>query len=244
MAKISAKNTIILVNGFNFSTYATVYDAMQNNGMIDVTGFTEGGQNFIPGLPMASININFLADSTATVGTEAVLSAFPTGEVTILPGGYPAVGSESISMPYTVANYSPQGNPSGAVELGQINFSARGANVGLENGWALQHATITDTTTSTPVLDPSNAAATAICGATLHIWTAAASDTYVVKVQHCATVGGVYADLITFVLDGSAIGVERQQIASGTINKYRQVVATRTGAAGDSFGFTVHFWHA
>jgi len=243
MPKISAKNSIILVNGYNYSTYATQYDAVDNSGMVDVTGFTEGGQNFIPGLPNGQMTINFLADATATVGTEAVFSAFPTGAVTLIPAGY-TVGTNTISMPYMMGNYSPQGNPAGAVELGALTFAAYGSTFqGIEHGVALQHATITATTTSTPVLDPTDDAVTAICGGTLHVWDICADDTYVVKVQHCATVGGAYADLITFVLDGSTLGVERQVIASGVINKYRQVVATRTGANAQTFGFTVHFWH-
>jgi hypothetical protein len=53
----------------------------------------------------------------------------------------------------------------------------------------------------------------------------------------------VYADLVTFASDGSAIGGEKVSVASGTINKYRKVVATRTGSEADDFGFTVQFWH-
>ena len=174
MSKVSGKNSIILIGGHNYSTYATAYDGMNDNGMIDVTGFTDGGQNFIPGLPSATMNINMLWDSTATVGTHAVLSAFPQAHVTLIPDGY-AVGNQSLSMPFVQGNYMPQGNPAGAIELGQLNFMGRGENVGLEQGWALQHATITDTATSTPVDDPSGGAVTAACSGTIHIWTACAS---------------------------------------------------------------------
>jgi hypothetical protein len=69
-----------------------------------------------------------------------------------------------------------------------------------------------------------------------------AADTYVVKVQDCATVGGSYEDLITFTANGSALTSERQTAASGTINKFIRVLATRTGSAGNSFGYSVHYW--
>jgi hypothetical protein len=243
MAKTPAKNSIILIGGYNYSTYGTAYEGAHDNGMIDVTGFTDGGQNFIPGMPSAKLSINMLWDTTATVGAAAVLRAFPSGHVTIIPEGY-ALGNPSISMPYTLGNYSPQGKPDGALELGSLNFATNGGtNVGIENGWALAHGTITNTTTGTGFVDPAGAHVHGICGATLHIWTACAADTYVVKVQHCATIGGVYADLVTFTANGSAITSERQVIATGQIEAYRRVLATRTGAAGNPFGFTVHFWH-
>jgi hypothetical protein len=243
MAKVAAKNGIVLINGYNFSTYATAYDGEHSFGMVDVTGFSEQGQNFIPGLPTGKFNLAMLWDTTATVGATAVLSALPTGNVTIMPEGY-ALGNASLSMPFIQGNYSPNGEPAGALQLGTLAFEGYGPTFrGIEYGWALAHATITATTTGTGVLDPTNAAVTAICGATLHIWTKCAADTYVVKVQH-STDNNTWADLITFVANGSALTTERQVIASGTVNKYRRVLATRTGAAANPFGYSVHFWHA
>jgi hypothetical protein len=242
MAKGTAKNGIILINGYNYSPLAMAYEAIHSTGMMDVTGFSEGGQNFIPGLPSSKMNIGMYWDSTATVGPNAVLGAFPTGDVTIMPEGY-ALGNPAISMPFTLGNYSPNGEPAGAIQLGTLAFEAYGANVGIENGWSLAHATITATTTGTGFVDPSGAAVAGICGGVLHIWTKCAADTYVVKIQHCATIGGVYADLITFTANGSALTVERQTVASGTIQPYRRVLATRTGAAANPFGLSVVFWH-
>lgn len=242
MSKVSAKDAIILINGYNFSTYATAFEATQDVNKIDVTGFTEGSKNFIPGQLSADINAAVLWDSAA-LKTHPVFSPLTaTGYVTIIPEGY-ALGNNTISLPFMQGNYQPKGTPDSAIEVGTLNFRSYGNNVGVEYGWALQHATITATTLSTAVLDPSDAAVTAACSGTLHIWTACATDTYVVKIQHCATIGGVYADLVTFTLNGSAIGAERVAVASGTINKYKKVLATRTGAAGDDFGFTVHFQH-
>ena len=243
MAKVSGKNAIILVNGINYSTMAFSLDGEDNAGMIDVTGFTEGGQNFIPGLPSGKLSIGMYWDSTATVGSSPVFGAFPTGNVTVIPNGY-ALGNQSLSMPFMMGNYAPHGEPAGSVQLGTLNFEAYGSTFrGIEHGWMLAHATITATTTGTGVLDPADAAVTAVCGATLHIWTACAADTYVVKVQHSSD-NNTFADLVTFVANGSAITTERQVIASGTINKYRRVLATRTGAAANPFGYSVHFWHA
>jgi hypothetical protein len=244
MSKTTAKNGIVLINGYNFSTFATAYQAEHNMGLVDVTGFSDGGQNFIPGLPSAKLTIDMLWDSTATTGTHAILSPMGNGVVTIIPEGY-ALGNPSISMPFTQGNYSPKGEPAGAIQLGSLEFAGYGATFrGIENGWALAHGTITNTATGTGFIDPSAGAVTAVCGGTLHIWTPCAADTYVVVIEHSSSAGSGYAPLITFVADGSTRTVERQVIASGTINKYRRIVATRTGSAGNDFGFSVHFWHA
>lgn len=239
MTKYSAKNAIILIGGYNLSTYATAFETESNVNPIDVTGFTDASKNFIPGQLSGSIKADMLWSSTAGA-VHTALHDFTSRHVTILPLGY-ALGNHSISMPYVQANYGAKGDPSSAVQVGTLSFESYGDNNGVEDGWVLAHGTITNTTTGTGY-QVSSAQVTSICAATLHIWTACAADTYVVKVQDCATVDGVYSDLITFTADGSAITSERQTLASGTIDKFVRVLATRTGSAGNSFGFSVHFW--
>lgn len=241
MAKISAKNAVILINGYNFSTYFSAFNVEANANKLDVTGFGDGSQNFIPGLPSALITGDVFWDSAAAK-THLALSPRPTGYVTILPEGY-ALGNPSISLPFMQGNYNPKGAVNDSLRIGTLNFESYGSNVGIENGVALAHATITATTTGTGFDDPTGAAVTATCSATLHIWDATATDTYVVKVQHSTLLGSGYADLITFTANGTSLTAERQAVASGTINRYRRVLATRTGSAGDSFGFSVHFQH-
>jgi len=239
MTKQSAKNAIVLIGGYNLSTYATSFETESNVNPIDVTGFTDGSKNFIPGLKSGSIKADMLWSSTANT-VHAALNDMTSRHVTILPLGY-ALGNHSISLPYAQANYGAKGDPTSSVQVGTISFESYGDNNGVEDGWVLAHGTITNTTTGTGY-QVSAAQVTSICSATLHIWAACAADTYVVKVQDCATVDGSYNDLITFTANGSAITSERQTVASGTIDKFVRVLATRTGSAGNSFGFSVHFF--
>ena len=241
MAKISAKNLILELNGYVFSTYASSYEAQQQSGAIDVTGFSDTAKNYIPGLAMVDMTITMLWDSGAGK-THLILSPMPSnGLATVLPEGY-YLGCPTLSMPFMTGNYSPKGTPSTALEVGQIKLENYSSDYGIERGVALTHGIITATTTGTGVLDPTNAAVTAICGGTLQIWTPTTTDTYVVKIQHSPD-NSTWADLITFVSNGTSVTAERIANASGTVNKYRRVLATRTGSAGDSFGFTIHFFH-
>jgi hypothetical protein len=241
MSKISAKDATVLIGGYNFSTYATSYDIKEQVDAIEVSGFGDGSHNFVPGQNIAEMNTNMLWDSAAGK-TVPVLDLLPSGKsVTILPEVY-ALGCPSISMPFMQATFDPAGTPKDAISLGTIKFMSSGNNLGVENGWCLQHGTITNSLTGTGVLDPSAALSTAACAGTLHVWSATSTDTYVVKIQHSSN-NSSWTDLITFAATGTTLTSERIQVASGTINKYRRVLATRTGTAGDTLGFTVHFYH-
>jgi hypothetical protein len=242
MAKIAAKNSIILIGGYNLSTYATAYETQANVNPIDVTGFTDGCKNFIPGLQSAVILTDVLWSSTAGA-THAALKDFASANVTILPEGY-ALGNMSISLPYVQANYSPKGTPDSAISVGSINFVSRGDNEGVEHGKVLAHATITDTATGTAYELNSSGDVSASYSGTLHVWSLCAADTYVVKIQTCETTGGTWDDIVTFTMNGSAIGSERIATATGTVHKYVRALATRTGSAGNSFGYSVHFWQS
>lgn len=243
MAKIAAKNSVILIKGYNFSSYSSAFNVEHGANPIDVTGFGDGCKNFIPGPLTATVTADMFWDSTAGSVNAALYAPVTTnGHVTIIPEGY-TLGTSSISLPFTQGNYNPKGAVNDALTIGTIQFVSYGANEGVEWGRALAHATITNTATGTGYQVNSNAV-TSRCAATLHIWSSCAADTYVVKVQHCATVDGSYSDLLTFTANGSAITSERQTAASGTINKFVRVLATRTGSAGNSFGYSVHYWQA
>jgi hypothetical protein len=237
--KITAKDATVLINGYKLSTFTTAYEAVAGVDPVEITGFGDGSHNFTPGQNISSMALDMLWSSTAG-DVHTALGALTSGQVTIIPEVY-ALGCPSFSMPFMQENYNPGGDPSSAIKVGSIKFDALGNDAKLFFGVILQQGSITDTLTGASVLDPSNAAQTAACGAVLHIWTAAAADTYVVKVQHSAN-DSTWADLITFTADGSTITSERQVVASGTINKYRRVLATRTGSAGNTFGFSVHFF--
>jgi hypothetical protein len=243
MGKTVAKNAIILINGYALSPLITAFSVDGNVNPVKVTGFTDGSENFIPGALSASMKLDCLWDSTTNSIHDVLKAVTANGVCTLLPEGY-VLGYPTISLPFMQVNYAPQGTPTSELKVGSIDLQSYGSNVGLEAGVALTHGTITATTSSTGVLDPTGASVTAACGATLHCWgTPLPTDRYVIVVEHSTAVSTGYTTLITFVADGSLRTVERQTVASGTIKKYRRVTATRTGTAGDSFGFSVHFYH-
>jgi len=213
--------------------------------MIEVTGFTEGWKNYVGGLGVGSMTLGMYWNSDAAssnfYSTVAALKGMTSKCVTIIPDGY-VLGNPAFSINAQQSNFNPAGVLSDALKLPSIKFQTKNGDGGPQSGWALQHGAITNTLTGTQYDDPTGAAVTAACGGFLHVWSATATDTYVIKIQHSSN-GSTWVDLVTFTLNGTAKNSEQVTVASGTVNRYRRVLATRTGAAGDTLGFTVSFYH-
>ena len=235
MAKITAKNATVLINGSKFSTYATAYEVTAQVDPLDATGFSDECKNYIPGMAVGKMTLDMMWDKTTTTGIHPKLyNTGQTGNVTIIPEAY-VLGGAALSLPYTQTTYGPQADVSEIIKIGTVEFESYGNNNGLEFCAVLANATITATTTGSSV---NNSAATTVkYAAVLHVWTPTSTDTYVVKVQH-STDNSTWADLAAFTLNGKTITSERLT-GTGTVNQYRRVLATRTGAAADPFGFTV-----
>lgn len=244
MAKVSAKDAIILIKGYNLSTYGTAYETDTNMNPIDVTGFTDGSKNFIPGNKTASIKADLLYDSAA-LKSHAALKSLGTGVVTILPEGS-TLGNPSISMPYMQGNYTPKGDPNSAISVGTIEFLNYGNTAGIDYGNVLAHISTTDTYTGTEWDDATNGSVTKACAGTLQVWTPTASstDTYTFTIEHSTTTtSSDYVTLLTFDATGATRTAERKTVASGNINRYRRAVATKLANAYGDIGFTITFWH-
>jgi hypothetical protein len=243
MAKLSSKNALVMVGGYALAPNAFSYSVEGPMvETIDVTGFAEGSQNFTPGASAGKVTCNFYWNNDAGA-TNLALKTPGARVVTIMPEGY-TLGTNALSLNAISNSFNAAGEAQGSpITVQSVEFNAYSNYYSVMGGWMLAHQSITNTTTTTGVLDPSNAAASAVCAASLHVWALCAADTYAIKVQHSSD-DSSYSDLLSFTLNGSALGAEVVKVASGTVNKYRRVVATRTGAAGNTLSFSVFFWHA
>lgn len=243
MAKITSKNGIIVAGGYVITpdTYSYTVDGPMVE-TLDVTGFAEGSQNFTPGVKTGKITLNCFWNNDAS-RLNLALKTPGARVVTIMPEGY-TLGTNALSMNALSKNFNVSGAAQGSpITVESVEFDTYGDYYAAMPGWMLAHATITNTATGTGVLDPGDAAVTAVCAGSLHVWDTTSTDTYAVVIQH-STDNNTWADLVTFTLNGTALGAEVVKVASGTVNKYRRALATRTGAAGDTFGYSVFFWHA
>lgn len=242
MAKKAGKDAVILIGGYRLSSFASQYEVEYNANPIDVTGFGDGWSNYIPGEFGGQMSLDMYWDSAAN-SSNAALQTLAKHCVSIIPEGF-TLGTPALSMYAEHGNWKPSAAPGDALTVGGVVFQTSGVDGGPLPGIALHHATITDTTSDTGFVDPTDGAVTQRCIGILHIWTPCAADTYAVVIEHSTALGSGYAPLITFTANGSTRTSEYKAVASGTINKYRRVVCTRTGTAGNDFGATVLFWHS
>lgn len=135
--KVSAKGAVITLtdptSARTISGDVLSYEIDEQSGMVDVTGFNEGGQNFAPGLPVHGITLELYYNSTATTGVMTVLRAIRTAgtacTITIKP--------ETTGLTLTFICYPDSipvsATPDGALMIGSVHFSQMGATAG---SWA------------------------------------------------------------------------------------------------------------
>ncbi len=128
MGKISAKGAVITVASTDISSYVESYEIEWGQEVTEVTGFTDGWKNHVPGIPVVGITLNVLWDKTASTGTFAKLKALMTtpGTVSIVPE---ATGP-TLSGTFLCDGIHPAGTAnSGAISLGSVHLSPSGASV-------------------------------------------------------------------------------------------------------------------
>ena len=119
MAKMSAKNCAITINS------QTMADAISYNinyavDPIDVTAFTDGAHNFVAGMAVREMTIDFIWNTVATTGSFTVLQALvgSTTAVSIAPEG----SGKTFSGTFLVVNINPQATPTSDIKLGTVKF--------------------------------------------------------------------------------------------------------------------------
>ena len=237
MGKISGCYTRILVGGYNLSPVSNNLEIGHAFDTHDVAGF-ECIHHFIPGQEMISFTHGGLFEQDTAHAALKVTGGEQMVTTLVGQNAAPVVGDPAHIFYSWEGQYNVSPATSAAVPFNAA-YMAKGDRAG---GWGIALApiiTITNTTDGTGV---DNGAGTSNGGiASLHVLLAAATDTYVVKVQH-STDDITYADLATFSLDGSAIGAEFELVAAGTtVNRYVRYQATRTGSAGDDLTLAVAF---
>jgi hypothetical protein len=137
MGKVSAKGAVITLtdptSARTISGDVASYEIEHSAGLVDITGFNEGGQNFSPGLPVHAVTLDLFYNSAATTGAWTVMRAIATAgtaaTMTIKP--------ESTGLTLTFICF-PEGfpvsaSPDAALKIGSVKFVQMGATAG---SWA------------------------------------------------------------------------------------------------------------
>lgn len=234
----SGKWVRVFVGGYDLTVKTTeadpggvVYD------VIDKSGYTQD-KNYILGQCDSEMVIDGMFDVDTT---EAALSTPGAAEhVTMVFGNntLPVLGDPSFSLYGCQPEYKVNA-AKGGLQAVTARFKPRaGTGTPVEMGVLL----LDDTVTATGGASSNDYGAQTTAGAVgyCHLYGVSDSDTITIKIQDSAN-NSDWADLITFTLDGSAIGAERVATsATETVDRYVRAYYTISGT-DPSFDVAVTF---
>jgi hypothetical protein len=131
MGKASAKTAVLTVKdpttARTVSTDCTNFQFNADANKIDVTGFGDASQNFIPGMPVYDLSCDFLYDNTATTGIWTVMQLIFLNATAIVVTLQPATSALTMTGNFIMENMPLSGKPNGAVTIGTVKFAVTGA---------------------------------------------------------------------------------------------------------------------
>jgi len=132
MTKFSAKGAVITIDNAadspqDVSTDCVSFDILEDVNKLDVTGFTDGSQNFIPGLPVVGLTFEFLYDTHATSGATTILKGILNSSTSKTVTVKPESAGQTLSGEYMLESFGVNGTPTGGLKLATAKFAVMGA---------------------------------------------------------------------------------------------------------------------
>lgn len=230
MTNIHGKNMVVIVDGYDLTTFCNKVGVDRSIDVAETTAFALTGNVYktrLAGALDGKVSLGGFWDGTATSGIDARADAQLNGAdlVTSIVWGGNTKGNKAALLVIKQGSYKNEASISDAV-----TFTLDGEANGSSNAGFLLHALGAETSASNGTgQDMNTVAAGAFTGytANLHI-TAFSGTSITVKLQDCATLGGVYADLsgATFT---AATAIGAQQITSSTQSVQQFVRIAWTG---------------
>ena len=221
------KNSAVLVDKYNISSYLNEVSSSQSIETADTSTFGTNAKTYLAGQNDATISFSGLYDGAVNAIAEifeAIIDNDSTPPITIAADGGLVVGNKAVLAQAKQTSYEVSAPVSDVVSLSG-EFQVTG---GMRGGVLLAAATSHSATTNGSSVD--GGASTALgARANLHVTANTRTDTTVIKVQHSAD-NSTWADLITFTTVGATTLTSQTSTATGTINRYLR--ATTTIAAG------------
>jgi hypothetical protein len=240
MGKLAARWSAIYFAGYNLTGYSREFDTAVEFDELDTTSYQDGSKNSIPGMGKGTGAITVFLDPIAEKSLEVLkarVGSFTPHSLIILFGNNTTPTEGDVGQMLWCKQYKLQ-VPGSVVNpfIGNVSFAGdKLLYGGICHANRVGATKITDTWTGAS--QDGVAQSTKGMVAQIQILTPTTTDSYVVKVQD-SNDEVTWVDSIIFTADGQTRTSERGA-ATGTIEQYTRVIATRTGAADDDFEFAV-----
>ena len=241
------KDTGVLVDEFDLSTYFNSVDISHTIDTAETTGFGSTSRSYIVGLRDGTISLSgMFAQDTDGSDEElaAILGSATTPIVTVKHGGS-TIGnratvakahetSYAISSPVAdIVTVTADFNASTDTTSNLLLSIAEG--VQLSTGGSIAFGSLGNLASHDSTASSSNGGV-----ANLHVTAnTVAGGTTTIKVQDSAD-DSTWADLITFTAVGASTVTSQQSVVTGTVDRYLRVTASTAGSSG-SISFHVAF---
>lgn len=228
-----------LLNGMNLSgDIRTVNGFGVQFDQADGTGWSDGTRQWLAGYGTVKLdgltalfNNNAAANGPVNAGSHTALASLGSSYASVFIGirSAPAIGNPTFSAVFEQGGYSTAGGGNDALMV-EASFFGSGVLPLTTSVWGVALANGTELTTSTNNGSVDNGAATT--GgyvAFLHIpqtSTSMASNNWTFRIEHSSN-DSTWSTLGTFALNGATATADRLA-ASGTVNRYVRLVATRS----------------
>lgn len=227
MAFKHGKNTKVLVNQYNLSSYFSDGSISGSVETGETTVYGNSAKTYIVGLTDSTMSLSGFWDGAASAVDEIISAALQTSAevITFAPEGLTA-GSRVNAMTSLLTSYEVSSPVADVVKT-----SLEGQTTDrIDRGVSLCDLAAVSATGNGTAQD--NGASTANGGAgTLHVTANSRNGNTTIKIQHSAD-NATWADLITFSVVGSTTVTSERSTASGTVNRYVRVQHTLAGSTG------------
>lgn len=245
MPFLHGANVGLLIDGFNMAPYFKDFSMEASQTMHDATTFGNTSRVKVPGLKDGRASGSALLDTTATVGSLAVLKGKYTGAsagsanpavVARAHGGF-AVGNLVDLGYFEEASWNIKDVFD---DLEMLTFNGESDQDAIDFGVSL-HALAAETSFTFTGTAVDNAVATTNGGVGVVAVTAIAggNPNVVYKIRHSSD-NSTYVDLVTFSAITAANNVLRVEVAAGTtVNRYLKITITEGGTTTSVTGVVV-----
>ena len=229
------KNTAVLVQQYNISSYLNEVSSSQSIETAETSTFGTAAKTYVAGQNDATISFSGLYDGAANAIAEifeAIIDNDSTPVITICPDGGLTVGSKATLAQAKQTSYEISAPVTDVVSLSgefQVTDGMRGGVILAGNA---------ANTTSTNGASVDGAASSSLgARANLHVTANTRNANTVIKVQHSAD-NSTWADLITFTTVAATTRTSQTATATGTVNRYLRATSTISSGTG-SITYTV-----
>lgn len=229
------KNTAVLVQQYNISSYLNEVSSSQSIETAETSTFGTAAKTYVTGQNDATISFSGLYDGASNAIAEifeAIIANDTTPVITICPDGGLTVGSRATLAQAKQTSYEISAPVTDVVSLSGEFQVTDGMRAGVILAGNAAHST------STNGASVDGAASSSLgARANLHVTANTRSANTTIKVQHSAD-NSTWADLITFTVVGATTLTSETRTATGTVNRYLRATTTIASGTG-SITYTV-----